>query len=189
MATTRRSIAIVLISVAALIVNMAESAATPAVDCTSLVLSMADCLSYVTAGSTTVKPEGTCCSGLKSVLKTDAECLCEAFKNSAQFGVVLNVTKALALPSACRVSAPSVNNCGLVNTAPSLHAPAPDNAVLAPSISPAAVDISPSPSLSSANEASPSMAPSKASSGSSTLCVSAGSFVVAIMASLIFYSF
>ncbi|PWA49827.1 xylogen protein 1 [Artemisia annua] len=60
---------------------------------------MADCLSYVTAGSTVKKPEGTCCSGLKTVLKTDdAECLCEAFKNSAQLaGVSLNVTKAMGL--------------------------------------------------------------------------------------------
>ncbi|XP_072056361.1 microtubule-destabilizing protein 60-like [Arachis hypogaea] len=73
---------------------------------------MADCLSFVTNGSTTTKPEGNCCSGLKSVLKTAPQCLCEAFKSSAQFGVVLNVTKALALPAACKVSAPSASNCG-----------------------------------------------------------------------------
>ncbi|KAL4374307.1 hypothetical protein AHAS_Ahas05G0168700 [Arachis hypogaea] len=77
---------------------------------------MADCLSFVTNGSTTTKPEGNCCSGLKSVLKTAPQCLCEAFKSSAQFGVVLNVTKALALPAACKVSAPSASNCGLSET-------------------------------------------------------------------------
>ncbi|CAH1435583.1 unnamed protein product [Lactuca virosa] len=57
-----------------------------------------NCLSYVTIGSTVKKPEGTCCSGLKSVLRTDALCLCEAFKNSAQLGTSLNATKSLALP-------------------------------------------------------------------------------------------
>ncbi|KAI3445712.1 hypothetical protein Pfo_002377 [Paulownia fortunei] len=83
-------------------ISAAHSAPAPAVDCSSLVLNMADCLSY-----------GTCCSGLKTVLKTDAECLCEAFKNSAQLGVTLNVSKALALPAACHVSAPSISNCAL----------------------------------------------------------------------------
>ncbi|WCJ42001.1 Bifunctional inhibitor/lipid-transfer protein/seed storage 2S albumin superfamily protein [Euphorbia peplus] len=85
----------------------------PAVDCSSLVLNMADCLSFVSNGSTSTKPEGTCCSGLKTVLKTDAECLCETFKSSAQLGIVLNVTKAVSLPAACKLHAPSVANCGL----------------------------------------------------------------------------
>lgn len=89
-----------------------QHAPSPSVDCSSLVLTMADCLSFVTNDSTITKPEGTCCSGLKSVLKSAPSCLCEAFKSSAQFGVVLNVTKALTLPAACKVSAPSVTNCG-----------------------------------------------------------------------------
>ncbi|CAA3005271.1 non-specific lipid-transfer At2g13820 [Olea europaea subsp. europaea] len=93
--------------------SASNSAPAPAADCSSLVLNLADCLSFVTSGSTTKKPEGSCCSGLKTVLKTDAECICEAFKNSAQLGVTLNVTKALTLPAACHVSAPSVSNCGL----------------------------------------------------------------------------
>ncbi|RVW25868.1 Non-specific lipid-transfer protein-like protein [Vitis vinifera] len=62
-----------------------QTSPSPAVDCSSLVLNMADCLSYVSNGSTASKPEGTCCTGLKTVLKADAECLCEAFKSSAHF--------------------------------------------------------------------------------------------------------
>lgn len=89
-----------------------HTAPTPAVDCTTVVMNMVDCLSFVTSGSTVRKPEGSCCSGLKSVLKTNAECLCEAFKNSAQFGVTLNVTKAMTLPTICKISAPPLNNCG-----------------------------------------------------------------------------
>jgi hypothetical protein len=92
--------------------SSSHNAPAPSVDCSTLILNMADCLSYVTNGSTVTKPEGTCCVGLKTVLKADAECLCEAFKSSASLGVVLNVTKATALPAACKVSAPSAANCG-----------------------------------------------------------------------------
>ena len=46
------------------------------------------------------------------MLKADVDYLCEAFKSSAQFGVVLNITKAVARPTTCRVFAPSVSNCG-----------------------------------------------------------------------------
>ena len=46
------------------------------------------------------------------MLKADVDCLCEAFKSSAQFGVVWNITKAVALHTTCRVSSPSVSNYG-----------------------------------------------------------------------------
>ena len=46
------------------------------------------------------------------MLKADVDYLCEAFKSSAQFGVVLNITKAVARLTTCRVSAPSISNCG-----------------------------------------------------------------------------
>ncbi|XP_023638183.1 non-specific lipid-transfer protein-like protein At5g64080 [Capsella rubella] len=89
------------------------AAPAPSVDCSTLILNMADCLSFVSSGGTVAKPEGTCCSGLKTVLKTDAECLCEAFKSSASLGVTLNITKASTLPAACKLHAPSIANCGL----------------------------------------------------------------------------
>ncbi|KAD3067358.1 hypothetical protein E3N88_35238 [Mikania micrantha] len=106
----------------------------PAADCSTVILNMADCLSFVTAGSTVKKPEGTCCSGLKSVLKTDAQCLCEAFKNSAQLGVSLNITKALGLPAACHINAPSATKCGTqapigVGEAPTISAFGPSMAL------------------------------------------------------------
>ncbi|KAL8027489.1 hypothetical protein ABFX02_14G098200 [Erythranthe guttata] len=142
------------------------AAAAPAVDCSSLVLNMADCLSFVTEGSTAKTPEGTCCSGLKTVLKTDAECICEAFRNSAQLGVTLNVTKALTLPTACHVSSPSVSNCGLsidTGTAPALSPLA---------VSPSSV-AGPSTEPVGANEVSPASGPTgSGSSGSSSLTVS-----------------
>ncbi|KAF8411502.1 hypothetical protein HHK36_004054 [Tetracentron sinense] len=106
---------------ALVVVNCATSPA-PAVDCSTLIFNMADCLSFVSSGSSEAKPQGSCCSGLKTVLKADAECLCEAFKNSAQLGVELNVSKALSLPTACGVSAPPFSNCGL-SVSPGAAAP------------------------------------------------------------------
>ncbi|CAI9764492.1 unnamed protein product [Fraxinus pennsylvanica] len=151
-----------------------SAAPAPAVDCSSLVLNMADCLSFVTAGSTTKKPEGTCCSGLKTVLKTDPQCLCEGFKNSAQFGVTLNVTKALALPSECHVSAPSVSNCGLSIGSVTGAAPALSPLPLPPS----SVAGAPSTGI-VANEIAPT--PAAGSSGSCGLIISLGMFFLTMV--------
>ncbi|KAK5770381.1 non-specific lipid transfer protein GPI-anchored 31 [Gossypium arboreum] len=82
-------------------------------DCTFLFINMADCLSFVSSGSQVSKPEGNCCSGLKTVLDTNGECLCEAFKTSASLGVPLNLTKAFTLPALCKISASSVPKCAL----------------------------------------------------------------------------
>ncbi|XAR53069.1 hypothetical protein NMG60_11021468 [Bertholletia excelsa] len=120
----------ILLSVVAIFaaVNLGSAAVAPApapaVDCSTLIGNMVDCLSYVSNGSTVQKPEGKCCSGLKKVLKTDADCICQAFKSSGQMGVALNVTKAAGLPHACHLSAPSINNCGLSVGAAPVMAPA-----------------------------------------------------------------
>ncbi|MED6123797.1 Non-specific lipid transfer protein GPI-anchored 31 [Stylosanthes scabra] len=158
-----------------------NAAPAPAVDCSSLVLTMADCLSFVTNGSTTTKPEGNCCSGLKSVLKTAPQCLCEAFKSSAQFGVVLNVTKAVSLPAACKVSAPSASNCGLSEapaSAPGLSPQSP--AAVSPSSSGGAA--APASSTTAASEgSSPTPAPAAGNSASSLFPVSAASLFLCLL--------
>ncbi|OIV96204.1 hypothetical protein TanjilG_14881 [Lupinus angustifolius] len=105
------------------VVNGADHAPAPSVDCSSVIISMSDCLSFVTNGSTVTEPKKTCCSGLEHVVKTFPACLCEVFKTSAKLGVALNLTKAASLPEACKVTAPSVSSCGL-SVAPA-HAPAP----------------------------------------------------------------
>ncbi|KAF2309011.1 hypothetical protein GH714_000083 [Hevea brasiliensis] len=136
---------------------------------------MADCLSYVSNDNTTTKPESTCCSGLKIVLKTDAECLCVAFKSSAQYGVVLNVTKALALPAACKLHAPSVSDCGL-SLAPTGS----------PGVSPPSIAVAPS-STSTSGSNEQAQAPSPGASSSQGLSISVGSlaigFVIAVISS------
>ncbi|KAF3434997.1 hypothetical protein FNV43_RR22084 [Rhamnella rubrinervis] len=148
-----------------------KQAPAPAVDCSSLILNMADCLSFVQNGSTVTKPEGTCCTGLKSVLKADAGCLCEAFKSSAQLGVVLNVTKASTLPAVCKVSAPSISNCEL-STSPA-GAPA-----LSPEAAPTTTAAAPEQG-GGLNEQAP--APAPGSSGSSMLSATVGSLLIALV--------
>ncbi|CAJ2652492.1 unnamed protein product [Trifolium pratense] len=160
-----------------------HQAPAPSVDCTNLVLTMADCLSFVTNGSTTNKPEGTCCSGLKSVLKTAPSCLCEAFKSSAQFGVVLNVTKATSLPAACKVSAPSATKCGLSEVS--------DAPAAAPGLSPQSSATSPTSSDASSslngavNEPSPAPGPSLGSTASGLFPISLGSLLVCLLVATI----
>ncbi|GMJ06774.1 xylogen protein 1, glycosylphosphatidylinositol-anchored lipid protein transfer 31 [Hibiscus trionum] len=151
-----------------------SSSSTPTVDCSTLILNMADCLSFVSSGSEVSKPEGTCCSGLKTVLKSGPECLCEAFKSSASMGVSLNVTKAATLPAACKVSAPSATNCAVSVT----PAGSPDGQPSA-----TAGDTPTTSSESSANEVTPS--PPPGSSGTLVLSVSAGSVAVGIISSLV----
>ncbi|KAK8659673.1 hypothetical protein V6N13_029870 [Hibiscus sabdariffa] len=145
----------------------APSPSSSSLDCSSLILNMEDCLSFVSGGSKVSKPEGTCCSGLKSVLKADPECLCEAFKSSASLGVTLNVTKALTLPAVCKVSAPPTTNCAISLTpagAPGMGAP--------------------TAFLEGANEVAP--APDPGSSGSSLLSASAGSLVPGLLIVFVF---
>ncbi|KAL9224747.1 hypothetical protein vseg_000756 [Gypsophila vaccaria] len=160
-----------------------SASAPPPVDCTSVVLTMADCLSYVTNGSTTEKPEGGCCSGLKQVLKTNAACLCQAFQQSSQFGVVLNVTKALALPSACGVHAPSATKCGL-SLSP---ATAPVRGVVAPTGAPSTAN-APSFGIGSSETAAPAVSPSKSGSSSLSITVSIP-FIIAGVSAVLFTSF
>lgn len=93
-----------------------------AADCSQEVMNLIDCLSFVQDGGTVMtKPEGTCCSSLKDMLKKPGagDCLCEQFKNSASLGISVNITKALSLPRACRLQTPSsVENCAAISNAP-----------------------------------------------------------------------
>ncbi|XAR49440.1 hypothetical protein NMG60_11032653 [Bertholletia excelsa] len=178
MATKTAAATAVLFSVLALWVTGKVESASPAVDCTSVVLNLADCLSYVSNGSDVDKPEGTCCSGLKTVVKTNPECLCEGFKNSAQMGVSLNMTKALALPSACHVPAPPLSECGLSlapNAAPPVAAATPPTTVVVSPSTPAAG----STESTGANEVAP--VPPPESSGSTGLTTAIGAIFMAVL--------
>ncbi|KAJ4824855.1 hypothetical protein Tsubulata_040313 [Turnera subulata] len=145
------------------------SAPSPAAsaDCTSLVMNMADCLGFVSNGSTVTKPSGACCSGLKTVLDTNAECLCEGLKQSASLGVALNITKAASLPGACKLH--SAPDCGLA-LSPSAGAPVSLSPTTAPSPTGGAGGIALTPAPTPGGH-----------SGSHGLTVSVGSLVIGLV--------
>ncbi|KAG6528002.1 hypothetical protein ZIOFF_010139 [Zingiber officinale] len=87
------------------------AAPSPSLDCSSEVINLIGCLSFVSNGSTAAKPDAQCCSGLRKVIKEAASCLCYLSSQGQAFNV--NVTKALTLPSACGVSTPSASNCNI----------------------------------------------------------------------------
>ncbi|XP_027930557.1 non-specific lipid-transfer protein-like protein At5g64080 [Vigna unguiculata] len=134
-------------------------APAPSADCSALVLTLADCLPFVSDDGGQTKPQGKCCSSLKTVLATAPNCLCDSFKNSAQLGIAINVTKALTLPAACKLSTPSLSNCGL---SPS-PAPAPGSS---------------SSTSAAANGGAPSSTPGNAASA--RIPISVGSFIVCL---------
>ncbi|WVZ55808.1 hypothetical protein U9M48_006419 [Paspalum notatum var. saurae] len=88
-------------------------APAPSAYCTDALLSLAGCLSYVQEGSTEATPDPSCCSGLKDVVRTQVACLCQAFQSGQDFGVSLNMTKALQLPAACKVKTPPASKCNV----------------------------------------------------------------------------
>uniref|UniRef100_A0A803MKF1 Bifunctional inhibitor/plant lipid transfer protein/seed storage helical domain-containing protein n=1 Tax=Chenopodium quinoa TaxID=63459 RepID=A0A803MKF1_CHEQI len=180
MAATIMKYVILMLVAIAMAATVESKGSSPApVDCTSVVLSMSDCLSYVTNGSAVNKPEGNCCSGLKSVLKTNAECLCEGFKSSAQFGVVLNVTKAVGLPDACHVHAPSAAKLDISPTG----APSPAGMV-SPAGAPSGASMAPAAAMGPGGStvSSPAMSPSSPNGASSATGISAQLTVVGLAA-------
>ncbi|KAI3441979.1 AAI domain-containing protein, partial [Psidium guajava] len=79
--------------------------------CTSVLIGLAPCLSFVTGSSST--PSSSCCSQLASVVQSQPRCLCMVLNGgaSSSLGVTLNQTLALALPGACNVQTPPVSRC------------------------------------------------------------------------------
>ncbi|XVF28810.1 hypothetical protein REPUB_Repub15cG0063900 [Reevesia pubescens] len=79
-------------------------------DCTSVLITMAPCLNYVTGSSPT--PSTSCCSQLANVVQSQPRCLCMALSGGgASLGVSINQTLALALPALCNVKTPPVSKC------------------------------------------------------------------------------
>ncbi|RHN71634.1 putative plant lipid transfer protein/Par allergen [Medicago truncatula] len=164
--------------------SSARDAPSPSADCSTIVVIMADCLSFVSNDSTITKPSGACCSGLKTVLKTSPTCLCDSLKNSANLGVVLNVTKAATLPAACGLSAPPLSNCGL-SIAP-VGAATPGGSISPPSPpaahAPGGTTPSTAPAATTPAATTPAEAPSNVKSAASTLLpISAGSLIVCLL--------
>ncbi|OMO85672.1 Plant lipid transfer protein/Par allergen [Corchorus olitorius] len=123
-------------------------------DCTSVLITMAPCLNYVTGSSST--PSASCCSQLANVVQSQPRCLCMALNGGgSSLGVSINQTLALELPARCNVQTPPVSKCNAAD------GPAP---ALSPSYSP---EGSPEGSPGSSDDSTPSG--SSTSGGSKTV--------------------
>ncbi|XP_038888862.1 non-specific lipid transfer protein GPI-anchored 19-like [Benincasa hispida] len=80
--------------------------------CTTALISLSPCLTYITATGTT-SPSSSCCSRLATVVQSQPRCLCSALNGgaAASLGVTINQTRALALPAACRLQTPPPTRC------------------------------------------------------------------------------
>jgi len=94
----------------ALIMTMMWGGAMAQSGCTSALMGLTPCLGFIQGGS--INPSSSCCSGLASVVKNQAACLCQVLNGGgSSFGVTINQTQALALPGACKVQSPPVSAC------------------------------------------------------------------------------
>ncbi|CAN6542693.1 unnamed protein product [Malus baccata var. baccata] len=136
--------------------DVPTTAGSPSADgCNDVIFEIADCIPFLSDGNTNTKPEGSCCPGLEMVLKASDGCICEAIESSADLGVHINMTKAMTLPSACGISAPSfLSECniplppGASAQVPHTHAPksSPKSQSPKPSQAPrSSVNVVPSP--------------------------------------------
>ncbi|KAJ0982527.1 hypothetical protein J5N97_010782 [Dioscorea zingiberensis] len=122
----------------AMLALMLAHASAQSTSCTTAVVSLVPCLSYITGNSTT--PSASCCSQLSNVVQTQVQCLCTVLNGGAsQFGISINQTQALTLPGACKIQTPPISRCNAAGggspatspaatpTAPSNDSPATDN--------------------------------------------------------------
>jgi len=78
--------------------------------CTSTLTSLSPCLNYIMGTSS--NPSSSCCSQLSSVVQSSPQCLCSLLNGGgSSFGITINQTLALSLPSACKVQTPPVSKC------------------------------------------------------------------------------
>uniref|UniRef100_UPI001CB9AA96 non-specific lipid transfer protein GPI-anchored 5-like n=1 Tax=Erigeron canadensis TaxID=72917 RepID=UPI001CB9AA96 len=85
--------------------------------CTTALIGLAPCLSYVSGNSST--PTSSCCTQLSNVVQSQPQCLCSIVNGGgSSFGLTINQTAALALPSACNVQTPPVSRCNGVANGP-----------------------------------------------------------------------
>lgn len=87
-----------------------SSTATAQTSCTTTLMALSPCLNYVTGNSSS--PSSSCCSQLSNVVSSQPQCLCLLLNGTASsYGININQTLALQLPSACSVQTPSTSRC------------------------------------------------------------------------------
>ncbi|XP_021892635.1 non-specific lipid transfer protein GPI-anchored 2-like [Carica papaya] len=93
-----------------------ETAAAPTADCLANLLNMSDCVPYAEVGSNLTKPDKACCPELAGLVEGAPQCLCYLFdgKTAQQFGINVDMDRALKLPSVCSVATPPTSLCSLL---------------------------------------------------------------------------
>ncbi|KAL6971539.1 hypothetical protein U1Q18_031218 [Sarracenia purpurea var. burkii] len=108
---------LVLVMVAVLWAPVATAQSSSS-SCTNVLISMSPCLNYITGNSST--PSSGCCTQLASVVRSQAQCLCQVLNGGASsLGINVNQTQALALPGACNVQTPPSSRCNAASPATS----------------------------------------------------------------------
>lgn len=84
--------------------------------CLEPLLNMSDCLDYVTQGSNLTVPDKNCCPELAGLIDSNVACLCQLLGGDVaeQFGISLDVGRALKLPATCKIDTPPVAFCAAV---------------------------------------------------------------------------
>ncbi|KAJ9178464.1 hypothetical protein P3X46_010343 [Hevea brasiliensis] len=83
-------------------------------DCMTPLLNMSDCLSYVAESSNATVPDKNCCPELAGLIEGSPVCLCQLLSNTSlteSYGIKIDISRALKLPSVCRISTPPVSTC------------------------------------------------------------------------------
>ncbi|GJN41075.1 hypothetical protein PR202_gn00400 [Eleusine coracana subsp. coracana] len=114
------AMACLLLALAAATSEAATSPApAPAVDCVAAAASLADCLDYVTPGSTKTRPGKTCCGEVKAAVANPAlvDCLCQ-LTGSKNLSFPIDMKRVLALPGACGASNAAFSKCHIATGAP-----------------------------------------------------------------------
>ncbi|CAL9767474.1 unnamed protein product [Musa acuminata subsp. burmannicoides] len=78
--------------------------------CTTAIISLAPCLSYITGNTSTLS--SSCCSQLDRVVQSQPACLCSVHNVwASSLGVTINQTRSLAMLAACNVETPPISEC------------------------------------------------------------------------------
>lgn len=193
---SRSRLLVLALAAAALLATTRVEASTPttpapgpSADCTDALLGLAGCLGYVQEGSTAAAPDPSCCSGLRDVVRGEVVCLCQLFQGGQDFGLSLNMTRALQLPAACKVKTPPVSKChvsvpGVPSASP---VPAPSSGAPDFGQSPTPSPSTPSGSPAATGSQTSAPAPSPARSAAAGLSAPPRAFTFIAAATLLVY--
>ncbi|KAL0929080.1 hypothetical protein M5K25_001020 [Dendrobium thyrsiflorum] len=152
-------------------------------DCTTALLNLSSCLTFVEQGANLTVPDKGCCPSLAGLVDSNPVCLCQLLASSNTFGIKIDDTKALMLPTICHVQTPPVSLCN------ALGIPVASPGALSPGGGSGGAAV-PSGSGTLAPATSIAAAPSAGGDGASTaIAASLQLALLAIISQLIFISF